>query len=89
MTSIGSDAFTGDPISSLTLPGTVIYVGADSFEGCLLTNLTIAEGVGAIGGYAFLGNPLTSIMLPGPPSLAPWSFSSDVAPSCAPLWGAR
>ncbi len=64
VTGIGWDAFTGDPVGNIVIPGSVAYVGDDAFEDCGLTNLTISAGVGTVGGYAFLGNPLPNVYIP-------------------------
>ena len=55
VTAILENAFqNNENITSLTLPASVISIGAHSFNSCLkLASLTLAEGLKSIGNYAF------------------------------------
>ncbi len=64
VTDIGDVAFNGDPISSVSIPGTVTNIGGNSFGGCRLTNLIIGDGVKVINDYAFLGNLFSTLYIP-------------------------
>jgi uncharacterized repeat protein (TIGR03803 family) len=65
--SIGSGAFAGSVVTSITIPGSVTNIGNSAFQGCTsLTSVTISNGVGTIGDYAFDGcTAMTSIIIPG------------------------
>ena len=55
--SLGKGAFEGmEVIRSISLPSTLIYIGANSFAGCSnISEITIPEGVTYIGNHAFDG----------------------------------
>ncbi len=66
VTSIGEDAFLGDSLPSVTIPGSVTSIGEFAFGNCFnLTNATIDNGVTSIGDDAFYycAN-LTSLTVP-------------------------
>src|SRR3974390_373374 len=70
---IGTNAFYGSRITSVTIPNSAINIGDYAFYNCWsLTNLTIGKKVTTIGAYAFSGTE--SLSRPGsidPPSLVP------------------
>ena len=54
VTSIGSRAFFGSSLTSLTIPNSVTTIGDEAFSGCLaLEEVTIGSGVTKIGNCAF------------------------------------
>ena len=63
VTSIGSNAFSGDTtVTSVTLPGSVINIADSAFSGCtILTNIEIPGSVTNIGAGAFSGTSLSSL----------------------------
>jgi hypothetical protein len=63
---IGSSAFAGSGLTSVTIPGTVTEIGDYAFQNnTSLTSITIPPSVGIIGSYAFAGSGLTSVTIPG------------------------
>ena len=61
------NAFVGcDKLTSVKLPSTLTFIGAEAFEDCFaLTSITIPAGVTVIGKEAFSGcSALTSITIP-------------------------
>ena len=78
VTEIGSWAFSGREITSITLPNTVTNIEMFAFENChRLTTVEIPNGVASIGLYAFHGcDGLTSVTIPhGVTSIDAWAFS--------------
>ena len=63
VTSIGSNAFAGSDLSSITIPNSITYIGVSAFLGCYnLTSIAIPNSVTSIGHYAFDGcSSLTSV----------------------------
>jgi hypothetical protein len=62
LTDIELSAFNGDPISTLTLPASLVSAGYMSFCGCWLSSLTINGGVN--GDFAFYGcSRLTNVTI--------------------------
>lgn len=70
MTLIGDEAFSGGetsrrPLSEITIPGGVKYIGKGAFAYSALTKIVLQEGVETIGAQAFLGNQyLREVNLP-------------------------
>ena len=66
VTSIGSDAFDGCGLTSVTIPNSVISIGNGAFYGCYhLTSITIPGSVTSIGDHAFYDCiNLTSVTIP-------------------------
>ncbi len=64
--SIGSYAFAGTSLQTVTLPQEVTAVGDGAFEGCqLLQSVTLPEKLSTIGAFAFRApNALTSLRIP-------------------------
>ena len=78
VTEIGSWAFSGREITSITLPNTVTNIEMFAFENChRLTTVEIPNGVASIGLYAFHGcDGLTSVTIPnGVTGIGAWAFS--------------
>ena len=63
---IGNDAFSSDPITSVTIPSSITSIGSNAFYWCdLLTTATIPSGLISIGFQAFAGcTALTSMSIP-------------------------
>ncbi len=66
VTSVGANAFTYFTASSISLPDTLISIGANAFWGCRnLSAVTLPSGVEQIGEEAFLScDDLTEVYLP-------------------------
>jgi hypothetical protein len=65
VTGIGTNAFSGCGMTSLTIPGSVANIAYEGFGGCEnLANLVISNGVASIGDYAFEYSSLTGVTLP-------------------------
>jgi hypothetical protein len=63
-TSIGSDAFYGNQLTSVTIPDSVTSIGSHAFMYNQLTSVTIPNSVTSIGSQAFSTNQLTSVTIP-------------------------
>ena len=61
---IGSYAFYGNDLTSVTLGNSVTTIGDNAFEWNHLTNVTIGNSVTTIGDNAFAENELTNIIIP-------------------------
>ena len=64
VTSIGTNAFYGDNLTSVYFPNSIVSLGINSFRDNNLKTLTLPEGLIKIDEYAFASNSLTSITLP-------------------------
>ena len=53
--------FSGNPLTEITIPDSVTYIGSRAFQGCRLTSVTIGNSVNTIGESAFENNRLTSV----------------------------
>jgi hypothetical protein len=62
--SIGSEAFSGSQLTSVTIPDSVTSIGYYAFAENQLTSVTIPDSVTSIGDSAFGGNQLTSVTIP-------------------------
>jgi hypothetical protein len=62
--SIGSSAFFGNQLMSVTIPDSVTSIGDSAFSGNQLTSVTIPNSVTSIGRYAFQNNRLATVILP-------------------------
>lgn len=67
VTDIGSYAFTGSSITTISIPSSVTYIGSGAFSGCAsLASVTIPDTVTSIGYAAFYGcEKLERIDIPG------------------------
>ena len=63
-TTIGSDAFSFDKLTSVVIPDSVTSIGEGAFSSNQLTRIIIPEGVTTIGEWAFSSNQLTNIVIP-------------------------
>ncbi|MBQ6159878.1 MAG: leucine-rich repeat protein [Oscillospiraceae bacterium] len=78
LTSICNYAFSGYDITEISIPATIVSIGANAFSRCtLLTEVTIPESVTSIGNSAFFDcTGLTSITIPeGVTSIGRSAFS--------------
>ncbi|MDG2175355.1 MAG: leucine-rich repeat domain-containing protein [Gammaproteobacteria bacterium] len=65
VTSIGTDAFFSNQLTSVTIPDSVTSIGDFAFDSNQLTSVTIGNSVTSIGNSAFGFNALTSILFEG------------------------
>ena len=74
---IGSQAFSGNQCTSVTLPATIKTIGKESFRGCdKLIRISLPDGMESIGEYAFYGCKFTEINIPKTVTyMANWAFS--------------
>lgn len=63
VTAIGNGAFSGNHLTSVSIPSSVTYIGDDAFISNALTSVSIPNSVTYIGSQAFDANGLTSITL--------------------------
>jgi hypothetical protein len=63
VTSIGSSAFSGSHLTSVTIPNSVTSIGEYAFYGNQLTSVTKGNSVTGIGASAFSSNQLTSVTI--------------------------
>ena len=66
VTSIGSKAFMNSPLTSVTIPNSIISIEDEAFKNCIaLTSIAIPNSVTFIGSEAFSGcSGLTSVSIP-------------------------
>ena len=64
VTSIGDYAFTGNALTSVTIPNSVTSIGVTAFYSNALTTVTIGSSVTSIGAEAFRDNALTTVTIP-------------------------
>ncbi|MDR2211166.1 MAG: leucine-rich repeat domain-containing protein [Spirochaetaceae bacterium] len=64
VTFIGDRAFSGNRLTSVTIPAGVTSIGYAAFRDNSLTSVTIPDSVTSIGDQAFSGNRLTSVTIP-------------------------
>jgi hypothetical protein len=77
ITRIESGAFSGKKLSSITIPGSVTYIGPYAFRRNNLTSVTIPDSVKEIKIGAFSDNPLTSITISRSVDLTAESFGVE------------
>ena len=61
---IGTEAFKGISLTSVTIPGSVDQIDYAAFKGCGLTSVTLNEGLTYISSDAFKGNNFTTVSFP-------------------------
>ena len=79
VTSIGENAFCGDPIRSIIMPNSIVSIGDSAFMFCpIITAITIPNSVTSIGAYAFFYcGSLTAITIPNSvTSIGNYAFNS-------------
>ena len=64
VTTIGSNAFAGKNITTVTLPDSVTTVENGAFGSNVITSLTLSSALVSIGDYAFYDNRLPSVSIP-------------------------
>ena len=64
VTSIGTHAFSGNNLTSVTIPNSVTSIGEGAFQDNNLTSVTIPSSVTTIGNTTFQNNNLTSVTIP-------------------------
>ena len=64
VTAIGTDAFRGKEIISVSIPNSVTVIGDSAFAQNQLINVTIPNGVTTIGSVAFAVNQLANVNIP-------------------------
>ncbi len=64
VTGIGTNAFEGAQLTSVTIPDSVVSIGDYAFDGAQITSISIPDSVTSIGEYAFVGDWFTSITIP-------------------------
>ena len=64
VTSIGTNAFRNNQLTSVTIGNSVTSIGNYAFYKNQLTSVTIGNSVTSIGEYAFSSNQLTSVTIP-------------------------
>jgi hypothetical protein len=65
VTAIGEKAFSGNDLTSVTIPRGVTSIGNSAFSPNKLTRVTIPDSVTSIGSSAFARNQLASVTIPG------------------------
>ena len=69
LTTIGNNAFRGNPVPSITLPNTVTSIGNDAFRDTGLTSIVLPNSLTNLGIAVFQNAQLTSVTLPTPGGL--------------------
>jgi alternate signal-mediated exported protein len=64
VTSIAPSAFTGQQLTSVSMPDTVTNIGSFAFKDNSLTSVKLSTSVKSLGTDAFNGNQLTSVVIP-------------------------
>lgn len=64
VTSIGGSAFSGNLLTSVTIPDSVTSIGGSAFSDNQLTRVTISNRLTSIEPYAFYNNKLTNVTIP-------------------------
>lgn len=64
ITSIGSSAFYGNSLTSVSIPNSVTSIGDSAFSNNQLTSITIPNSVSTIGVFGFTSNKLDSVNIP-------------------------
>lgn len=64
VTSIGTQAFYNNQLTSVTIPSSVTSIGNLAFSGNQLTSVTIPSSVTSIGSYAFEANAIREVTIP-------------------------
>ena len=79
VTGIGAMAFSGNSLTSVTIPDGVTSIRSWAFYENQLTSVDIPATVTSIGPFQFEGNPLTSILFRGPrPNLDYFAFMANL-----------
>jgi hypothetical protein len=82
VTSIGSYAFSSNPLTSVTIGNSVTTIGGGAFSYNSLTSVTIGNSVTTIGNSAFAYNSLTSVTIPASvTSIGDYAFSTNALTS--------
>jgi hypothetical protein len=63
VTRIGTEAFNGENITSITIPDSVTFIGERAFFNNKLTSVTIPDSVTTVRVRAFAGNQLISVTI--------------------------
>lgn len=63
VTTLGASAFSGNQLTSVTIPNTVTSIGALAFHTNQLTSVTIPNSTTNIAGAAFMNNQLSSVTI--------------------------
>lgn len=61
---LGADAFKGNQLTSIDIPGTVTSIERNAFSGNKLTNIVAPDSAKSIGENAFANNPLQTVSIP-------------------------
>ena len=64
VTSIGTNAFSGNELSAVSIPNSVTAIGDSAFSSNQLTSVSIPSSVSSIGISAFAANQLTTVTIP-------------------------
>ncbi|MDD3868517.1 MAG: leucine-rich repeat domain-containing protein [Candidatus Absconditabacteria bacterium] len=78
VTSIGTNAFSYNQLTSVIIPGSVTSIGDNAFERNQLASLILGTGVISIGYKAFYDNQLTAAIIPNSvTSIGNYAFTSN------------
>jgi hypothetical protein len=78
VTSIGTSAFNGRGLTSVTIPDTVTIINIGAFLQNSLTSITIPDSVTFIGNFSFKSNQITSVVIPSGAVAGFESFKDNV-----------